>query len=206
MTEDNNLINRLKNAITLKQDLKKQISNLIIRIDEKKRNLQNLYTVIKYDDAVSEVAQNQGPPILAGNSQNRMSVICLGKLPEINHDLYHSTNVIYPPGYIMRRRFKSHKYYTRKPGKIFYTCKIVGYPDFFEISTNDGYKWVGVDLWDNFVKSFNDRIDEYKCIEDFFGLTHPSIQKYIEDLGDLTSFKNYIPMKDRVRKKTKSKK
>lgn len=198
MPQNSDLIRNLKTAIAQKNKLKKELHNLTHQIETKKHKLMNLYTVIKYDDAVtmSPIA-TQRPAILVGNAQHRMSIVCLGKLPQINHDLYHTPDVIYPPGYVMRRRFKSHKFYTRKPGRIFYTGRVVGYPEMFEISTNDGYTWAGPNVWTDFVKSFDEPVCEYRSVEDFFGLSHPSVQKFIEDLGDLTPFKKYIPLKNR---------
>lgn len=191
------LLERLSDAIKMKYELKKNKKELSKKIDEKCKLEQYLHTIIQINEQKT-IIKESNTHILAGNAQYRLSVSNIGTLPKKDFDLYHNKNVIYPINYTMRRRFKSHKFYTRKPGKIFYECKISEYPNLFEIKTNDGYTWKGNDIWDDFKNSF-DQFEDYNSIDDFFGLTHPTILELIENLGDVSVFKNYIQLKNRSR-------
>lgn len=135
-------------------------------------------------------------PIILGSAYTRMAIDNLGELPTENLNDFHTEKYIFPINYTMRRKFLSHNSSQEKKEKISYTCKIT--ENGFLIQSEDGYVYEGREGFENFKSNFDVEIG---TIEEFFGFNNPTLQIYIETLGDVSVFKNYIPIKERKKNK-----
>jgi len=84
------------------------------------------------------------------------------------------------------------------PGKLLYVCSIGENGPVIE--AEDGFKWEGKNCWKEFVED-TEADNDYKSLEEFFGLAHPVAKKMIENLGDISQFKGYVPCEDPKDKK-----
>lgn len=141
---------------------------------------------------LKNIKSEQSPfPIMAGNSASRVSVTCLGTLPPYRYD----SRTIVPVGFSSKKRFKAHREYKKTArDKILYVCSVEG--DGPRIVADDGSVWSGEHCWDGFVSSFDDAVN-FGSFEEFAGLTHPSITKLIEELGDVSQYDGYVPLEQR---------
>ncbi|ELA48018.1 hypothetical protein VCUG_00441 [Vavraia culicis subsp. floridensis] len=138
-------------------------------------------------------------PIILGSSLYRMSVLNVGELPRPSQKQYITPTTIYPINFVSKRKYKKYNGCPSKSkDKIFYLCKIHDNKDVFEISC-DYKKWVGRECWNDFVKDF-DGVSEYSNMEEFFGLTHPQLQRIIEEKGT-EELKEYVPLSKRKENK-----
>ncbi|TBT98598.1 hypothetical protein CWI39_2360p0010 [Hamiltosporidium magnivora] len=176
-----------------RNELEIEIANLEVK--------KNAFIDILKPESISESTDKKIFPLILGTPALRMSITTLGSLPTHDHIKFHNKNTIYPIGYQCKRKYKPHNRYTKNnQDKIFYFCTVKDTDHILEISTNDGRKWTGIDLWGLFVQDF-DEVTEYGNVDEFFGLNHPTVQKMIEELGDISVFVNYLPLKERKDKK-----
>lgn len=192
------LVNRYIKAYQEKIDLYKKYRELLKELE----SLEKQETILKdimsrcYGKTREAGHAKQQCPIILGSSLTRMSVISLGKLPEKEWERFHSQNAIYPIGYTMRRKYYMHKYYQKKSkNKVTYTCTITK-DDVFSIKADDNHRWSGKDCWEKFKSDFDTEM-VFKDVEDFFGFTHITLMHLIEGLGDISRFRNYIPVAER---------
>lgn len=141
-------------------------------------------------DPPNSTEEQTQTPIIVGNAINRISVTNIGSFPPFAHTKF----IIYPINYTSKHKYKMHKNYKKSAkDKILYVCSIK--KDGFCISADDGYKWDGENFWTDFVNDLN--CTDFKSFEEFFGLTHPSITKLIESIGDISDLQGYIPYEKR---------
>lgn len=133
-------------------------------------------------------------PIIVGNILSRASIVNIGTFPPLKFTEHN----IYPLNYSVKKRFNPHKAYKKSmQNRVLYVCTVN--KDGISITGDDGYVWKGVNVWEEFRSDVNIK-DEFKSIEDFMALNHPSIIKMIEEIGDISSFKGYVSIKDRQTK------
>lgn len=136
-------------------------------------------------------------PIILGSASTRMAIDNLGELPTENLENFHTEKYIFPINYTMRRKFISCNNPTEIKDKMSYTCKVT--ENGFIICTEDGNVFEGSKGFDKFKSYFDFDIGS---IEDFFGFNNPTLQVYIESLGNVSAFKNYVPIKERKKNKS----
>lgn len=130
-------------------------------------------------------------PIIVGNGLSRASISNIGTFPPYRFNKEH----IYPMNYTVKKRFKPHVNYKKSiNNKVLYICTVDN--NGLSITADDGYKWSGFGLWDDFCRDL--RItDEFGSVEDFMALNHPTVIQMIESIGDITSFEGYLPLNAR---------
>lgn len=130
-------------------------------------------------------------PIIVGNGLSRASVTSIGSFPPYKFNARH----IYPMGYTVKKRYKPHRGYKRSiQNKVLYVCTIG--VDGMSITADDGHVWDGPGVWEEFSEDVG-IAGEFKCIEDFMALNHPTIVGLIEDIGCVSSFDGYVPLSKR---------
>lgn len=133
-------------------------------------------------------------PIIIGNINTRASIVNIGTFPPYKY----TKDKIYPIGYSVKKRGNPHKNYKKSlQNRVLYLCTIE--PDGIVITADDDYVWKGEDLWEKFTADVS-LSKEIKSVEDFIALNHPVIQKLIEEIGDISSFKDYVPVDQRKSK------
>lgn len=129
--------------------------------------------------------------MIVGNSMNRISITNIGSFPLLKY----TSSCLFPIGFTSKRRFKPYKAYKKTmKDKVLYICSIK--PDGISIVSEDGHEWKGEDFWERFVEDA-ECSGEFKGFEEFSGLTHPNVIKCIENLGDISQFKGYVPLEKR---------
>lgn len=143
-------------------------------------------------------------PIILGKAHSKFSLTSLGILPPEEYTSFYNRMYIYPIGYKSKRKYLSPQ---KEEQKITYFCQIrsVNGECIFEIRATGGKHWSGpkAQVWEIFSKEF-DKIS-FTSIEGFFGLSNETVQKMIEEMGDITPFSSYIPMRMRSKKIKKQK-
>lgn len=126
-------------------------------------------------------------PIILGNSMQRISITNIGTFPPYSYD----SNYILPIGFTSKKRYKLHANYSRSArDKVLYICTVES--DGPTILADDGYKWQGTNMWEQFSKDVS--VDgEYSSFEEFAGLSRSTVIKLIEGLGDVSTLNGYIP-------------
>lgn len=130
-------------------------------------------------------------PIIVGNVLSRASVTNIGAFPPYKFN----ARYIYPMRYTVKKRYKPHKNYRRSiQNKVLYVCTIES--DGISIVADDGHAWRGPGVWEEFCEDVG-ITDEFKGIEDFMALNHPTITRLIEDIGCVSCFDEYVPLSKR---------
>lgn len=130
-------------------------------------------------------------PIIVGNILTRASITCIEEFPPYKYN----EKYIYPLNYTVKKRFGPHRNYKKSmQNKVLYVCTI-GH-DGITITSDDGYVWKGPKVWKEFCEDVG-ITDEFKNIEDFMALNHPTIMKLIEEIGDISGFEGYTPLDKR---------
>ncbi|KAI5187224.1 hypothetical protein NEHOM01_2022 [Nematocida homosporus] len=138
-------------------------------------------------------------PLVLGKSHSKFTVTSIGILPSEECFAFYNQNYIYPPGYKIKRKYNG---LTKSDPKVVYYCQIRNENGecIFEIRTINGKIWSGSreEVWRSFSSEFEKM--SFTSLENFFGLTHESIQTLIESMGDVSVLSTYIPFRIRCRK------
>ncbi|ORD98033.1 hypothetical protein HERIO_132 [Hepatospora eriocheir] len=126
-------------------------------------------------------------PLLAGTGKDRISVLNLGQFPpyKVSYDY------IMPVDYMVKKKFYKHKNSKLKADKIFYYIKVNS--DGIIIESEDKVKFKDWETFYNSVEN-NSKLDN---LPEFLGLKNFHIASYIERLGDVSEYKDYVPLKVR---------
>lgn len=143
----------------------------------------------------SAISQSSGTqisyPLIVGNSLSRASITDLGTFPPFQYN----EKYIYPLGYTVKKRFKPHKNYKKSLGnKVLYLCSIS--KNGITIVADDGFEWKGDQIWESLKEDLGIE-NEFNSLEDFMVLSHPTVIKMIEGLGDISLLKGYVPLSER---------
>ncbi|EJW03031.1 hypothetical protein EDEG_02581 [Edhazardia aedis USNM 41457] len=174
-----------------------ELDKIAQKLLEDQRIYSTLLISLENEPNLMSTLESREYPIIMGNASTRMSILNLGILPEKEVDKFHSEDVIFPLGYTAKRKYKVHDKTVKKyPGdKMFYFC-CVKEGCLLEIKSQDNRVWSGKNVWVDFCKSFQEKV-EMQNVAEFFGLTHPTLQKMIEGMGDISHFKKYVAVSDR---------
>lgn len=186
-----NLMNLYNKAIAEKKSLLLQKENCLKDLESKnayKTSLISLHLQLEEKDQ----PQTSQFPIIVGNASTRMSILDLGRFATENIDMYHTPAYIFPIGYKAKRRYNKHPNCKRSDEKVFYILQMKENLE-KEISCSDK-RWTS---WEEFK---NEVGGDIKTVEEFFGLDNLAVMKLIESLGDVSIFKNYIPVVERDNK------
>ncbi|OAG31243.1 hypothetical protein NEDG_01656 [Nematocida displodere] len=184
------------------EDKKKELQGLKNRRDA----LLDLLVYIKGQGCPtsSDLGVESVFPLVLGKAHSKFSITSVGMLPPEECFGFYNHSYIYPPGFKSRRKYNSSN---RVEAKVLYYCQIrnVDGECIFEIRSSSGKVWSGKkeQAWSSFTSEF-EKIS-FPSIESFFGLGHETVQKIIEELGDISVFSTYIPYKVRNRKGRKAK-
>jgi hypothetical protein len=133
-------------------------------------------------------------PIIVGNILTRALITNIGKFSPYKY----TDKCIYPLKYTVKKRYGPHKNYKKSmQNKVLYICTVNN--DGISITSDDGYTWSGNNVW----KDFCDDVgitDEFVNIEEFMALTHPTIVKLVEEIGDISGFEGYVSLNNRPKK------
>ncbi|EIJ87853.1 hypothetical protein NEPAR06_2259 [Nematocida parisii] len=144
-------------------------------------------------------------PIVLGKAHSKFSLTSIGILPPEEYTSFYNAMYIYPIGYKIKRKYASPE---GGDQKLTYFCQVrsVNGECIFEIRATGGKHWAGPrdQIWDNFSSEFQKM--SFSSLEEFFGLTNETTVKLIEEMGDISIFSTYVPMKMRTRKVKKTKK
>ena len=152
------------------------------KIDELIKECTALQCTISKDIEKSSGANS----LLVGSAIHRISITNIGSFPPLKY----TEKFIYPLNYSSKRRYKIHKNFKKQAkDKVLYTCSIG--LDGIKITCEDGYEWNGEELWQNFIADVEIETD-FKTLEDFMGLSHPTVIKAIEKLGEISTLNGYI--------------
>ncbi|KAM0675523.1 hypothetical protein GVAV_000889 [Gurleya vavrai] len=171
-----------------KQNLSKTHFSLLEELNSLSKHKESLIELRMYLEE-NEIPVYSQFPVIIGNAFTRMSILDLGRLPDVNDLNGHTANYILPRGFKAKRRYNKHKNCKRNDDKVFYICNINEKGE-KEISCVDG-------KWTDFSKFKEDVGGEIKSFEEFFGFDNPGLIKMIEGMGDISLFTSYIPMKQR---------
>ena len=160
-------------------------------------------------------------PVVLGRASSRISIYNIGKLNQSGPH-FHNQKFIYPIEFTSKRKFHS---CIEPDKKIIYTCKIESFSNngenvtFVIIPKNDYCNKTESfnsmdDLWSSFkakfmpLENFPD-FDKFSKGEDFFGLDHEGVKKYIQELPGAKccvdyQFVNYVTRAPSFRKTTQS--
>ena len=135
-------------------------------------------------------------PIVLGRANSRVSIYSIGTItPSI--PALHNESYIYPAGYISKRKFSS---YLDPTKRVFYTCKILpsrpeligSEPVMFQIimqsQPKNRFESPKMEtLWAEFKACFQPEqafpdLCQFVNGEDFFGLEHDGVKKYIQEM------------------------
>lgn len=141
------------------------------------------------------VAKLCGPqlsyPIIVGNGLSRASISNIGTFPPYTFN----KNYIYPMNYSVKKRFKPHAHYKKSiNNKVLYVCTVDN--SGITVVADDNYTWGGPNLWESIKRDLG-ITDEFSSIEDFMALSHPTVMKMIESLGDVGGLEGYVPISNR---------
>ncbi|KAI5160302.1 hypothetical protein NEAUS03_1056 [Nematocida ausubeli] len=143
-------------------------------------------------------------PIVLGKAHSKFSLTSIGILPPEEYTSFYSPMYIYPIGYKIKRKYASPE---KGDQKLTYFCQIrsVNGECVFEIRATGGKHWAGSrsQVWSAFTSEFQ-KIS-FSSLEEFFGLTNETTTKLIEEMGDISPFTTYVPMRQRARKIKKAK-
>lgn len=184
-------MNLYNKAIAEKKSLLLQKENCLKDLESKnayKTSLISLHLQLEEKDQ----PQTSQFPIIVGNASTRMSILDLGRFATENIDMYHTPAYIFPIGYKAKRRYNKHPNCKRSDEKVFYILQMKENLE-KEISCSDK-RWTS---WEEFK---NEVGGDIKTVEEFFGLDNLAVMKLIESLGDVSIFKNYIPVVERDNK------
>ncbi|KAI5180219.1 hypothetical protein NEOKW01_0548 [Nematocida sp. AWRm80] len=136
-------------------------------------------------------------PLTLGKASNKIVVTSIGILPPPEYTSFYNTSYIYTIGYKSKRKYQSNS-----GDKIYYHCAIreTNGNCIFEIRNETGDIWTGTkeDTWRSFSETVSKPMNT--TIESFFGLDLEPIQKLIEEIGDISQYKTYLPYKIRHKK------
>lgn len=153
----------------------------------------------------SELEEESTFPIVLGKAHSKFSLTSLGILPPEEYVSFYNRMYIYPIGFKSKRKYMSPQ---KEEQKITYFCQVrsVNGECIFEIRATGGKHWSGprAQVWDIFSKEFEKM--SFTNIEGFFGLGNETVQKMIEEMGDISLFSSYVPLRMRSRKVKKQKK
>lgn len=185
----NHLSLHFKSTLTRNTMLKSKNTTLMNRIKEQHIELTNLTAILSTFD----MNPSREYPIIIGNASTRMSVLVLGILPPVDrYDLIKSKS-IFPIGFVAKRKYKQHVECKKKgvDEKVFYMCKVDKCP-YIECVCGRKYKY---DEWDLFKE--DTKCEDIQSMEEFFGLTYVGLVRMIEEMGDVSVYKNYEKISDR---------
>ncbi|KAI5190420.1 hypothetical protein NEMIN01_1044 [Nematocida minor] len=187
------------------------------KTDDKRRELQGLQ---RRRDALLDLLvfiKGQKPPkytelenestfpIVLGKAHSKFSLTSIGVLPPEEYTTFYNSMYIYPIGFKSKRKYASPQ---KEEQKLTYFCQIrsVNGECIFEIRATGGKHWAGPkeEVWGIFSKEF-ERIS-FADIESFFGIANETVQKMVEEMGDISPFSTYVPLRMRTRKAKKQKK
>jgi len=205
-----------EHSVRLTMDLNRYIE-IKKKVEEKKKELieeQNrrdalldflVYTKGQSCPTAAELETESTFPLVLGKMHSKFSISCIGILPPEEYVGFYNTNYIYPVGYKSKRRYNA---LSKADPKVLYHCHIrnVNGECVFEIRSSTGRVWSGTKerIWSEFVAAF-EKIS-FPNIESFFGLTHETVQKLIEEMGDISVYTNYVPHGTRIKRTRKGKK
>ncbi|KAI5171553.1 hypothetical protein NEFER03_0875 [Nematocida sp. LUAm3] len=194
----NEYVNKYIEVRKRTEEKKKELHGLQMRRDA----LLDLLVYLKGQKAptYSELDGDSLFPLSLGKSHSKFTVVSIGILPPEESFSFFNSNYIYPPGYKSKRKFGDEK-------SLFY-CQIrnIHGECVFEIRGPSEKIWKGEKdyIWREFSLEYEK--NPYSSIEAFFGLTHEVVQKIIEEMGDISMFSSYIPLRVRQRKGRRTKK
>ncbi|UYI28311.1 F/Y-rich domain-containing protein [Encephalitozoon cuniculi] len=198
MEEEDELARRFMNAYNKRVELYRQRRMLEDAIDTKLSDQRTLREAIDMSRGMSGREKSKQPDhgTMFGTGIYRLSLVDMGKLPTENLDMLHTETAIYPVGYTCRKKYKRHDTYKKKAkDRILYICSVDPQKGPV-ITADDGRKWFGPNMWEDFVNSVGG-VAEYKSTEEFFGFGNPALARRVESLGDLSTFKKYVPLSKR---------
>lgn len=189
------------------------------RIEERRRELQglqqrrdallDLLVFIKGQKPPkhTEFEGESGFPMVLGKAHSKFSLTSIGILPPEEYTSFYNANYIYPIGYKSKRKYASPDHDDQK---LTYFCQIrsVNGECVFEIRATGGKHWVGQkdQVWSVFSREFQKTKMPFSDIESFFGLSNETAQRIIEEMGDISAFSSYVPLRMRNRKVKRVKK
>lgn len=184
------------------EDKRKELSGLKHRRDA----LLDLLVYLRGQASPSsEGGEEDAFPLILGKAHSKFTVLSTGILPPEECFSFYNSNYIYPVGYKIKRKYSAP---IRANPKLLYHCQIrdLNGECIFEIRSSSGQVWSGEKekVWAEFSSSFEKM--GFPDIESFFGLNHETVQRIIEDLGDISALSSYLPLKTRSRKGRKSRK
>jgi hypothetical protein len=136
-------------------------------------------------------------PIILNESRYALAIFDLGALPPSDAPGFVLPGCIYPIGYRSKRSYKSN----RGNGYVLYDCGVDMEDNdlSFYIKSKDGISVRGKDdVWERFCAHFDDEV-VFDTLEDFMGLNNLHVQRYIEGLGNISSYRNYVPVNERAK-------
>ncbi|KAI5190588.1 hypothetical protein NECID01_1029 [Nematocida sp. AWRm77] len=149
--------------------------------------------------------EKEGLPLVLGKAHSKFTLTSIGILPPEEYFSFYTPSYIYPIGYKCKRKYNSP---TKSEPKLLYYCQIrnINGECVFEIRTTNGKVWAGPKdlVWSSFTSEF-EKIS-FPNIETFFGFTHDTVQKMIEEMGDISVYPSYISYRVRSKKGRKAKK
>lgn len=150
-------------------------------------------------------------PVVLGRANSRVSIYSIGEIAYSTPNL-HNSKFIYPIGFVSKRKFSS---FSDPAKRITYTCKIVNsnasaandtkkiVPLFQICPQNESQGKIESDniatLWSLFKACFHpiETFTEFSLFsspEEFFGLDHEGVKKYIQELPNAQRCIHYIPV------------
>lgn len=142
-------------------------------------------------------------PLVLGKAHSKFSVMSIGVLPPEENRNFYDAKHIYPPGFKSKRKCPGYRGSGKEDSKVVYYCQVrdVDGECVFEIRTIGGRLWSGPKdaVWSEFKEDF-DKLN-YASIEEFFGLSHETVQKLVEEMGDVSVYDGYTLFSARIRRK-----
>ncbi|KAM0686674.1 hypothetical protein COBT_002096 [Conglomerata obtusa] len=186
------IIEKINNIFSKQLARKKHLTQIQFELQEKlevlskhKESLILLHNQLEE----KEILPTSQFPIIIGNAHTRMSILDLGQLSTTDVDVFHTSQYIFPKNYKAKRKFIKHKDCRRNDDRVFYICFVDQFGN-KEISCVDK-KW---NDWESFKNDVGGNINSFG---EFFGFENIGLIKMIESLGDISIYKNYIPLKNR---------
>lgn len=154
------------------------------------------------EDVVNEGVANEVFPVVLGKAHSKFSVTSIGFLPAEEHEEFFNELFIYPPGFRSKRKYFGSRGSGKEGVKVVYYCSIkeVEGRCVFEVRCT-GKVWEGEReaVWKEFRESFDKM--SYGSIEEFFGLSHETVQRMVEEMGDCTVYGKYVASSLRPKKR-----
>lgn len=185
------------------EDKKKEMEYL----QKRREALLDLLAYMKQQRAPTgeEAGEEGGLPVVLGKAHSKFTLTSIGILPPEEYFSFYTQSYIYPIGYKCKRKYNSP---TKSEPKLLYYCQIrnINGECVFEIRASNGKMWTGPKelVWRSFTSEF-EKIS-FLNIETFFGFTHETVQKMIEEMGDISVYPGYVSYRVRSKKGRKAKK